>query len=420
MSYYSQFFFQQEKKIPTAVSLVVILLVGLLMMRIFSFSPTLSKASKQSLKQLKIVNLNSNEATIIWETEDKATSWIIYGENERNLDKNALDERDLANKREKRQFHFVYLKNLKSESTYYFKIVTEKQLIENTGGSAFTFKTLISPLTNSNLKPLYGKIVNIDGLGLANAIVLFSINGNSTLAVLTKTSGEWLMIPRFEKTISTKEKVQIQILEETGKKTIINAYLSNLSPLPQTVIIGQNYNFFQEENDVLSAETKISGKKPEAFDIIFPKEKMIIPGNDPLIKGTALPNEQVFIFVQSPVAYTFRTKADNNGQWKIMMPEALNTGEHTITMTTKDYQGKEIKVIRKFTIAKSGEQVLGYATGSATPTLAPVTTVTLIPTISTTFSSPTQSPPVSGGNINVLSTVSGGLIIIGLGIMLAF
>lgn len=95
-------------------------------------------------------------------------------------------------------------------------------------------------------------------------------------------------------------------------------------------------------------------------------------------------------------------------------------------------QGKDKKTVtlkRSFSIAKSGEQVLGEATEEATPTVvlptstpSPVLSVTTTPDYSpypTTELTPT--PPVSGSLLIPYSMiVSGSLILLGLGIMLVF
>lgn len=419
MAYYSQYFLQQEKKIPTPISIIIILFILLVVFRVFNYTSTPLKAVKKSLKQLKIVNLSNNEATLIWETEEATVSWIVYGEN-KNPNITALDERDLSEKKTKRKYHISNLKNLKSQTTYYFKILTEEYLIEDAKGSAFSFKTSANPLPASVSQPIYGKIINIDNTPLSNAIVMLSVDSKATFGVITTENGEWLIVPRFSNSIAKEKLIKIEILNETGQTTTINALFQNLSPLPQTVIIGQDYNFLEEENNVLSAQIK-AGDKSKNIDIIFPRERMIIPGNNPLIKGIGLPNKEVVVFVESPTTYSFRVKVSKNGEWKVLVPEALTPGEHKVTAITQDAQGKEIKIVRNFQIIKSGEQVLGDATGSATPTLiaptikAEATSAPVYPS-----SIPTAAPPISGNNIRILSVVSGSLIIIGLGIMFAF
>jgi len=75
-----------------------------------------------------------------------------------------------------------------------------------------------------------------------------------------------------------------------------------------------------------------------------------------------------------------------------------------------------VRLATTFSVAKSGEQVMGSATPEATlePTVPPPTSV---PTGIITSLTPI---PTSGYNPRILTIVSGSLIIIGLGILLAF
>ena len=83
---------------------------------------------------------------------------------------------------------------------------------------------------------------------------------------------------------------------------------------------------------------------------------------------------------------------------------------------TKDKEGKEITVTRKFTIiAQQGNEGRVLGTASGEPTI--IFTTTPIPTVPLNI---TTTPPVSGSNF--FGTVFGSLslIIIGGGILLAF
>ena len=81
---------------------------------------------------------------------------------------------------------------------------------------------------------------------------------------------------------------------------------------------------------------------------------------------------------------------------------------------TKGVGGNLISQKREFTIAKSGEQVLGEATDEPTPKLTLTTTPS--PTSSVLTKTPTTAPPVSGSNLNNLTMVSVLFIVIGLGL----
>ena len=82
-----------------------------------------------------------------------------------------------------------------------------------------------------------------------------------------------------------------------------------------------------------------------------------------------------------------------------MLPDTpMGAGTYIASVTSKDERGGKITVQRNFTIAKSGEQVLGVATGEptlvptvvVTPTLSPTTTLTSTPQVT-----PSSSPSLS-------------------------
>ena len=147
-------------------------------------------------------------------------------------------------------------------------------------------------------------------------------------------------------------------------------------------------------------------------EIFFPEEGALIPGKKPLISGVSLPGAEISIVVNSLKTYSAKIRANRDGKWSYVIPEDLELGEHTITIKTKDREGKEVTLSKKFTIIDNGGyegKVLGTASGEPTITYAPTATPT-----------PTASPPVSG--ITSLVPVIGGisLLIIGGGILLVF
>ena len=170
--------------------------------------------------------------------------------------------------------------------------------------------------------------------------------------------------------------------------------------------------------------TSIESKtRPSKIEILFPKEEMIIPIGNPLIKGTAIPGSEVAVTIDSAKSYSFKTVTDREGVWRVMLTEQLPPGLHVLKLVTKDAKGRNVQLTRKFVIAKSGEQVLAAATEEATPTFTPTTTpspsltptvfISLTPTVSIT-------PLVPGTNFIPIGAASASLIILGLGILLAF
>lgn len=420
---YSKYFYPQQPRIPLILSLVLIFAVIVFLSKFLSTSPVPTKASKVSINNLNIVNPANNEVGIFWQTDSKEIGWVIYGEKEAKMDRIALDLRDVAEEKNSYKNHYVSIKNIKSGTKYFFKIVVNNQFVLD--NRTFNFNTASDPSTASNLGPTYGKIIKENGQPLDNATVLLFFDNAYPLFSLSKSTGEWLIpvnnilsketlknIP-----VGSKTKLRLEIYDEELKKTVIQADLSSITPLPQTVIIGKDYSFSEGQN-VLSAVTKNTSTDRYTVDILFPKELAVIPGDNPLIKGLGIPRNQVFIKIDQPTGYSGQTVVDNDGSWKLILNNPLAAGNHSLTMTTKDASGKQVVLTRKFNIAKSGEQVMGVAT--AAPTLTSVPTIIPSPTSFAVNLTPTLTPPVSGADFSQIAITSGSLIILGLGILFVF
>ena len=305
-----------------------------------------------------------------------------------------------------------------------------------------------------SFKPAYGKATLGSGLPARNIFVLLQIEDKRPLLVLTKETGEWLiplhilvdrMSGKIVSDISDKLKVEIEYLGEGNQSSIVTSTLAGIVPMQQTIVLGKNYSLLAK-GEVLSATDKeITGSKPTFF-VSYPVENAIIPASRPLINGGGIPGNDVFVFINSKPQFAFRTTIDKNGKWRVLPDTPMGAGTYIASVTSKDERGGKITVQRNFTIAKSGEQVLGVATGEptlvptvvVTPTLSPTTTLTstpqvtpssspslsTTPTPTTVMTYPTVQPspqtPRSGGSTSIPIFASFSLIIMGVGLMLVF
>ncbi|MCX7880945.1 MAG: fibronectin type III domain-containing protein [Patescibacteria group bacterium] len=433
---YSRFFLKNQSsvKIPTGVFFLIIILITIFLSRFFYKNyykkPTVSEKNK--IVSVKIVNLSPRQVGVFWQTVKKETGWLIFGENEQSLDKVFFDERDTSDKKNSYFNHYVILRNLTPKKKYFFKVVNNNSVYSLTKNQPFSFITPENFSLTTRLKPVYGRVIDNKETPVVSAMVILSFNNCYSLASETKLNGEFL-IPLnniIEKTshrpkiLKADEVVKIEIFAENGQKTLIEGKLSNLTPLSKIVILGKNYSFLNESM-VLSANTTV--KNYNQIEILFPKEGSIIPSQNPLIKGLAIPKSEVIITINSlSLNISLRTKADNKGVWTAFLPQKLNPGLQQLTLSTKDEKGKEVKIKRNFSIAKSGEQVLGEATPEALPTqiiqtealISPSPTVYLSPTI--IFYTSTPTPFQSGVVNNLITTMALALIILGSGIILVF
>jgi len=420
-------------------------------------SAHVTSITKTPLIKKELVNLSSNQAGIYWESKDKEEGWIQFGEKGEDVSTNAYDDRDLSPNLQKYTHHYVALKNLKEDKNYYFRIMNKRGAYVDKDMNIFHFKTPKKETQRYSGKPAYGKVLMANGKPRENILVLLTIEGKIPLLALSKSTGEWLLPLNsiIEKTtgktvydISSNTRTNIEFIEERGSSSHVVTFLANINPMAQTIILGRNYSLLaqqQGQGDVLSVSTgkKIESKSTVA--IVYPRENAIIPALRPLIKGQGLPGSDVTAFINSSPQFTFRTKVDKVGEWRILPTDPISPGSYVLTITSKDETGAKITIKRNFIIAKSGEQVLGLATGE--PTLPPPTTTptrsisatpvpTLIvfnptPTLHPTLfqptsqpqypiTTPTNTPPRTGGSLTGLLFASLILLFVGGGLMLVF
>ena len=437
---YSDFYVRKENKLPTIIGFLFVLLITVIFSRFFLGLAGSSKASLKVAKRVEVVNLSPTQVSLFWQTDKKESGWVLYGEAENKENKIILDEKDLNNIGEKKGKYITHLATLKElipGKKYFFKIVTDNnEIIIQPNGKSFSFITPPNNINNTqNISPAFGKVLQSNSIDpLINSYIILSVKNGYPLLTQIKSEGDgsWL-IPLnqiYSKdsqnilTLSDKDKIIIEVITSDGEGLTITTVKSKISPLPQTIVFGIDRNFsFVEEDNVLSAFTNSSSTTVnDKTEILYPKEGSLIPGNIPLIKGITTPSTKLEITVNSKKTYSSVATSDNEGNWSYLLPEDLELGPHTIIVKTKDKEGREILVTRKFTIiAQQGNEgrVLGTASGEAT--IVPTSGVynSPIPTISS-YITMTPTPPVSGSNFfgTIFSSLS--LIIIGGGILLAF
>ncbi len=219
------------------------------------------------------------------------------------------------------------------------------------------------------------------------------------------------------------DSVTIDVTSESGQSSQIAGLLSGISPVPQTIIIGSNYNFNSEDSVLGVTDSSNGSQQVKELEIIYPKENALIPGFTPIIKGKARPNTDILITTQgNNRTYATKTKSDNDGNWQVQMKDKLLIGKYVLTAEAKKQNGDVITDQRTFIIvANEGNDARVLGVASSAPTLiTPTPTIMILPTVPVSTTSGNQKAPVSGSS-QVAPTVGGiSLIILGLGILLAF
>ncbi len=444
---YTQSHFRFTKYLAFAALFVVVSTVIFLLSQ--DSSPT--RASKRTLKEHEIVNLTPRQIGVFWETDEPDEGWIMYGDDASSLVKIALDERDIKGEKAKRRYHYALLKDLQPDKQYFYKIVSDNELISQEGNEAFEAMTLEETAAMTSLSPIYGKIIQTNGQPAKSAYAMLIVGNAYPLITMTGNTGEWLIPLQYLANKQTRSAVPVndqalitlQLFDDESR-SMVRSTIDRSRPIPQPITLGNNYSFISE-TDVLSVQdtkkTEVPVKR-DTVDIRFPKQGAVIPGVAPLVKGYGIPGKAVEVSIDSKPEFSSRVIVDERGDWNVPVKITIKPGKYTLTVQTEDAKGNVVQMEREFTLIKSGERVLGESdeatpSGTITPSTAPsvvVSTATptpssaLSPTPTVKLVSPTPivsgsvtgvpTPPVSGMSIIPVMMAGVGMIAFGIGVML--
>lgn len=185
------YFFEKFKKmdrfkIPTFLGLGIILvgIVSGVILIVREQTLTSAAAANFSPKNIIISNIDDMSATISWETAEPTYSIVSFGESFQ--EKTETDERD-EGKSNLYTLHFVKLKKLLPQTTYHFRIISQK--IQS---QALTFKTATPKTSQNNFGPIIGSVLDGDK-SLEEGIVYLTIVGAVTQSAPVKSSGNFLI-----------------------------------------------------------------------------------------------------------------------------------------------------------------------------------------------------------------------------------
>lgn len=433
-------------KIPTLLGiLMVVLLVGVFAVGTESFIQTQTRASG-SIEPTNVTTTNVTDATftVSWITSSPATGAITI--NSSVLTNRVLFDDQDTKTQGKYTSHSVTFRGASADTTYNVTLLSDGKTNLN-GDKPYAIHTAPSLTTTSgNLDPAYGTIMNADKTPVSGALVYLTLDGSQTLSTVTKPSGTWLIPLNLIRTqdltsyLPVTDRMDVNItVNDAGLTTTTVTDTLNDSPVPD-MMMGKTYDFRHASakapgpalalnptpapSTAPSAVLGASTVKPaNIVALTIPAQGAALPTTLPLIQGTGVPGNKVSIVIgiTSPIGGSAVVASD--GLWSYTPVKPLPPGSESVTVTTKDLQNKTVAITHLFTILKSGTQVLGDATASATITPTPTIdlsalTPTPTATLSATTPTPTstlaaQTPPTSG---NELPTII--LVLIGAGLML--
>lgn len=387
----------QERKIPTIIGL---LLVGAAVM-IFRLAfdrigPILTRATEATApKSVTVSNVSDSTFTVSWMTTsptsgalrvDGAPSTSVYYDDRWSVSgaSGKLDTPTYST-------HSVTVRALKPETTYAFRILSNDRSYLNDGKP---YQVRTGPKitgVGTSLEPAYGQLVAPSGNAVEGGLVYLSLEGVQMLSTLTKSSGTWVIPLNLARSaelssyMTASERIDESIIIRVpqGEASAVTDTLND-NPVP-VMTVGKTYDFrkIQAEgkktpNLAQAAPGVLGTTAQHTVSITKPTQGAAIPSNLPLFQGTGIPGNQLLIVIgiDQPMSDSVIIGAD--GMWRYTPPKPLSEGKQSVTITTSDAKNQTVALTHVFEILKSGTQVLGEATPSAT--LTPTIDMTPTPT----------------------------------------
>ena len=410
------------------ILLLVFLVGGIAVAERLFRQPTTASGSVTPTN-VTIANVTDSSFNVTWTTQFPATG-AVEAQSANDKKRVIFDERDTdARSVKKYTTHSVTVRNLAPDTSYGVTILSAGKPMRD-AGKPYPGRTAptVAPVT-AGLEPAYGMVTTATGAPADGALVYLTLEGSQTLSTLVKPSGSWMVPLNLVRTqdlsryLALTERMTENItVVFNGEQTAAVTDTLNDAPVP-TMIIGKTYDFrkvqadsgatgaapladtFSQTPTVLGSQT---APQPNTYTVTLaaPAQGASLPTTLPLVQGTGVPGKTVTVTVGITNPTTGTTTVGTDGVWRYTPPSPLSAGKQSVTVTTQNAEGKPVAITHTFEILKSGTQVLGVATPSATlaPTFTPAPTSTMAG----------QEVPISGSPIpTLLLLILGALLLTG-------
>ena len=405
---------KQEKHMPTILGLL--LLIGAIFGGVILSSKNSSFSSKAggSCEPInpQITNITYNSAVVSFTTSADCLASL-------NIDNRTIEDFRFIDQKKSitaSKIHYFEINSLKENSDYNFSLIS--------GGNNFNYSSFqIGTAKKPSSQPIssdlaWGKVFNPDKSPANDAIVYLNIPGSAPLSAIITSSGNW-NIPlstSFNEsktnwfTPSQNIEENIFVISPNQSATQIVNNTSRNNPVPDIIIGQDSLTSPQIETNsggiLPTNSTNLENSVDKKLEISNPQDNESISTKKPEFFGTAPSKSKIIIEVHSKTILNGETTTDENGSWSWSVPDNLESGEHTITVTAKNEETGLIETITKKFIVLASENDTNFTASSSsnikTPTPTPKTTIILT---STPTKTPTPTPVVT--KVEKPSTSSG-------------
>lgn len=421
------------QRIPTILGLLAVTVV---VAGVIAFSELVLRrdtAASQSGAPIdvRVSNISDSLFTVSWLTADPATG-TVQASPVKGKKITGFDDRDVNGKLGKYTSHSVTIRSAAAQTDYTLTVISAGRSYKNP-----TYRSTTGPAisgSTNGLEPAYGNIVDETGQPAEGALIYLTLEGGQLLSTLVKSSGSWLIPLNAARTVDLQSyltPVADRISEDfsvyhNGKQTIATSDTLNDSPLPQ-MTIGQTYDFRRMQAKAINGSQKLAANPaptvrpavlgqqtsaPKSYPVAIsaPAQNGAVASTRPNISGTGVPGKPVTVTVGITRPQSGVVAVGDDGIWRFTVTEPVGIGRQSVTITTADNFGNTVAITHMFEILKSGTQVLGDATPSATlePTPGPTAEITPTPDLAG------QPVPTTGYELpTILLTVIGMILLVG-------
>ncbi len=394
---------QKTKRIPTLLAIMLLLItvggIG------FLFEGITRQETKATLsiepKSIMVTNLTDTSFTFTWQT-DELTSGTLLVTTASGKKYSSFDERDITGKMGKYLTHSVTVRTLVPSTTYDATVLSNgKKYPINPKEDKKSFSVTTLPTLTSDaplLDPAFGSVKTISSLPAEGALVYLSLEGSQTLSTLVRTSGSWIIPLSLLRTqdgaayITSQERTNETLVIQLGSSVSrVTTDTLNDAPVPD-IILGETYDFrgrdAKKTTPAALAQKQVapttkpkqvvlgvtSDKLTGGVALTAPIQGATLSSTKPLISGVGIPGKTVTITIGITEPAIGSTVVGKDGVWRYTPKQALAPGKQSVTITTQDAKSKPVAITHTFTVLKSGSQVLGDATPSATTEVIPTAT----------------------------------------------
>lgn len=363
---------------------------------------------------ITITNISDTAFSVVYTTSQSTTGTLILGSDPTKTDKLVLDDRDQASGTAKNYFvHHITVKNTTPDTSYSFFILSGTDVFgADENKTAFVLRTGKTINSEPSAQPpLTGKVAESAS---GDALIILTPENGASVSTLIKPDGTYFLPLNAVRDSSSQSYLSLQgdsrlsfLFLKNGASSHVKAFVSQTDPLP-LVSFGQDYDFttLSPPTSTSTSASSSATPTPRTSDT-FPSfenasESPIVslsvptegtPDDQPLLKGTGIPDETVSIEIHSDQVITDSVTVNKNGQWSYRPSTPLTPGVHTITIKSLNATGLLQTITQSFTVYAEGSQSTEPSVSPTTPpTATPTPTQALAATPTPTLVLPTSTP----------------------------